>query len=398
MSLDRCVPIQRVTKTDGDGGPPGSNCATSGPDPSCSTEVVPIGTCFPPTDPPPDAPKCVNDNVSRPWPSPPPAEIGCNPVSLQVTNTAPAEDDPDQTIRLEGDVSYISGDACLPQVNLNLVVPATVATGGGTPSTSGFGYTAYQGCVRVGPGNLGQYKTPQDFYGNEPGAAAFVPKSTGEMGMNPCEDPCTARSRYGAQVAKFNLIGPLLAEIQSSEPITYHTIGGTGSFGGGGTQIPTGWKYQWVPSVCVTAANYCMPLCPEGSWTQYDTGFQYQQAYNNKENVYQKMLTPGVDLDDMLSKGYKPQPIMPGTQVLMYGYIPWGVRKEFNQNTQKYEALPNQDACECEMIWFFSEQNAFDGDCANNSTTQGVNPSMMPSRTVNSAGMFFGSPNNANRV
>ena len=394
MSLDRCIPITRVTKTDG---PPDSSCATSGPDPTCSTEVVPIGTCFPPTDPPPDSGKCVNDNVRRPWPSPPPAEIGCNPVSLQVTNSSPADDDPDQSIRLEGDVSYIAGDACLPLVNLNLVVPSAVATGGGSPSVSGFGYTAYQNCVRVGSGNTTQYKTPQDFYGNEPGATSFYPKPMGQMGLDPCEDPCTARSRYGAQVAKFNLIGPLLAEILSSEPITFHSLGAAGTFGG--TQIATGWKYQWMPSVCVTAANYCMPTCPEGSWTKYESGFQYAEAYNNKENVYQKMLTPGIDLEDMLSKGYRPQPIMPGTQVMMYGYVPWGVKKEYNPTTQKYESSPNQDTCQCDMVWFFSEQNAFDGDCANNNDPQpGLVQSMLPSRTVTSAGMFFGSPNNANRV
>lgn len=391
MSLDRCIPIQRVTRVNSPGTPPGGNCATDGPDPTCTTEVIPIGTCFPPTDSPPTSQKCVNDNVRRPWPSPPPAEIGCNPVSLQVTNSTPADDDPDQTIRLEGEVKYISEDACLPQVNLNLVVPPTIATGGGSPSVSGYGYTAYQGCVKVGPGSIGEYKTPQDFYANEPGAAAFYPVPSGQM-SGACEEECTARSRYGAQVAKFNIVGPFLAEIQSSEVITSTPIGGFG-----GPLIATGWKYQFYYSDCVTAANTCMPLCPEGSWTNYGGNLVRGPAYNIKENAYQSFLTPGVNLEDMYKKGYKPKPIMPGTQVMMYLYVPWSTQKQYNPNTQKYESVPDPQTCQCETVFFFSEQNAFDGECADQ-TQQAANPSMVPSRTINSAGMFFGSPNNADRV
>lgn len=373
MSLDKCIPITRISD---------EGCV-SGPDPTCNTGQVPIGICNPPPDNPPGG-KCVNDNIRRPWPTPPPAEIGCNPVSLQVTNSAPAEDDPDQTIRLEGDVSYISGDACLPQVQLNLVVPPTIAAGGGTPSLSGFGYTTYQNCVRVGPGSQNRYRTPQDFYGNEPGAAAFYPKPLGQMGNSPCEDPCIARSRYGAQVAKFNLIGPLLAEIQSSEPAMYHYIEGT--------EVVTAWKYRWIPSVCVLAADLCLPACEPTTWASYDTGLQYDEAWNNKENVFDGVMVPGVDLAKMLKKGYKPQPIMAGTQVLMYGWIPWGTKP-----TTTNQSGADEETCGCEMVWFFSEQVAFDGDCDQGDTVPQA-ASMLPTRTINSAGMFFGSPNNANRV
>jgi hypothetical protein len=374
MSLDKCIPIPPIT---------GPGCVSLPVSVDCDSGQIPVEICIPdPRDP--DGPKCVNDNARRPWPTPPPAEIGCNPVSLQVTNTPAAEDDPDQTIRLEGGVSYISGDACLPQVNLNLVVPPNIASGGGSPNISGFGYTTYADCARVGPTQNDRYKTPQEFFAKATGAAAFVPKTLGEMGSNACEPLCDARSRYGAQVAKFNLIGPLLAEITGSVPQTYHNIAGR--------SIATGWSYAWTPSFCVTAANMCLPACFPASWANYNTSLPYTAAWNNKEMVYDKYLTPGISLEAQVKKGYKPVPVMNGTQVLMYGWIPWGVLEG------ESGPVPNYDACQCPMVWFFSEQVAFDGDCEEGVGTDAGLTSMLPTRSITSAGMFFGSPDNANRV
>ena len=376
MSLDRCIPIPPVT---------GPGCILPTGTANCDSAQVPTGICPPPIDPDPDGPKCVNDNARRPWPTPPPAEIGCNPVSLQVTNEPTEEDDPDQTIRLEGSVTYISGDACLPQVNLNLVVPPNIASGGGSPSLSGFGYTQYGGCVRVGPVQNAKYATPQDFFSNEPGAAAFVTKPIAQMNqLGNCDEFCEARAKFGSQVAKFNLIGPILAEITGFYPTTYSSSNGV--------SFATGWRYSWTRSICVIASSQCVnAFCDVSSWTDYDVGIEYGDAWNNKENVYgfsfggfPGYLTPGINLQKQVEKGFKPVPVMAGTQVLMYGFVPWG---------------PTADACGCPITWFFSEQVAFDGDCeeGTDTGTAGVT-SMLPQRNITSAGMFFGSPENANRV
>lgn len=368
MSLDRCIPIPPVT---------GPGCVVGTGTVNCNTTQIPTSICPPPIDDGPERPTCVNDNARRPWPTPPPAEIGCNPVSLQITNKPTEEEDPDQTIRLEGSVTYISGDACLPQVNLNLVVPPNIASGGGSPNISGFGYSQYAGCVRIGPVQNPQYATPQDFFANEPGAASFVPRTVGDMNqLGECEELCDARARFGSQVAKFNLIGPILAEITGHIAATYASIEGQ--------SIAVGWQYSWNPSVCVTAAGMCLPNCFPSSWTFYNTSLTYASAWNNKEMVYNGYMTPGIDLAKQLKKGFKPTPIMVGTQVFMYAWVPWG---------------PVSNPCECPITYFFSEQVAFDGDCEDGTGagSAGVT-SMLPQRNITSAGMFFGSPENANRV
>lgn len=380
MSLDKCITVPPIT---------GPNCVTTTTTASCTgVGQMPINICPPGITPVPPA-KCVNDNIRRPWPSPPPVEIGCNPVSIQVTNTVPTEEDQNQNIRLEGNVSYIAGDACLPQMNLNLVVPPDLGAGGGSPRISGFGYTNYAGCVRVGGLSTDTYKTPQDFYGNEPGAASFYPKSQGEMGNARCEPNCTARSRFGANVAKFNLIGPMLAEIQGHGVAMSRNVGGA--------SIATGWRYAWNASVCVLASDMCLPTCGSTSWMTYNNSLLPDYAWNIKENVITGKLTPGTNLEDMVSKGYKPQPIMPGTQVLMYGWVPWGTQVSYNPTTQRWVAVADEGSCECEIVWFFSEQNSYDGECAEESSST-TSPSMLPTRKINSGGMFFGSPDNANRV
>lgn len=381
MSLDKCISTTPTT---------GPGCIA--PPVTCNSEQVPLDVCLPPPITP-NQPKCVNDNARRPWPTPPPAEIGCSPVSLQITNKPPPEDDPDQTIRLEGEVSYISGDACLPQVNLNLVVPPNIASGGGSPSITGFAYTTYAGCARIGPTQNDKYENPQEFFAKEPGAASFVPKTLSEMGDDPCEPSCSAKSRYGAQIAKFNLIGPILAQITSSTAATWTSIAGE--------IVVTGWSYDWHPAFCVTASDMCLPACPPASWTQHPSGLEYGKAWNNKEMNYFDYLTPGVSLEDQVRKGYKPAPIMAGTQVFIYGWIPWGIEppaEDPDQSSGVPDQIPDESACNCPMVWFFSEQNAFQGECREDSGTSGLAGSMMPTRSVTSAGMFFGAPDNANRV
>jgi hypothetical protein len=396
--LDSCVAITSVITP---------SCI--GPSPmDCGGGLVPILPCSPDVEIPPEI-VCVSDIARRPWPSPPPADLGCNPVSVQVTNVPPDPEDPDQSLRLEGDVSYISGDACLPKVNLKLVAPPSIIGGGGSPNQFGVGYTHYQQCVWVGPSNLTQYKTPQSFFGNEPGAAAFYPTNSTAENAEACE-ACNARSRYGGNVAKFNLIGPILVEITNSTPAAQVPLSYVASNGQAvEEQVVYAWDYEFVPSVCVVSKSQCWTGgCDPStgySWTEYENDFEGVMAHNIKENVDYGFAATiakygvGVDLIDMLQKGYTPRPIMQGTQVLLYGFVPWGTRKQYNENTQKYESVANEDTCNCAIEWFFSEQNAFRGECRNQQDpAPGELATMLPTRNVTSAGMFFGVDSNANRV
>lgn len=224
--------------------------------------------------------------------------------------------------------------------------------------------------------NDANYKTAQDFLGNEPGAALFHPRPSGEM-TYPCEDDCTYRSRYGSQIAKFNMIGPILVEIIGHREANYVNVSAEDI----SERVVYAWNYSFNVANCVIAGNQCVG-CPADSWLNYNMGLSGGTAVNIKENIEYSVptLTPGVSLADMLQKGYKPQPIMDGTQVMLYGWVPWG-----------------QNNCDCEIQWFFSEQNAFAGECRD-TTANAANPSMMPSRRISSAGMFFGSNDDANRV
>ena len=385
--LDVCIPITRVT-ADGCIGSTAVNCSVS---------ILPITPCGgDPINPP--AGKCVSDIARRPWPSPPPIGTGCSPVSISVTNTVPDVDDPDQTLRIEGDVSYISGDVCLPRVNLKLVAPPAITSGGGTPNQSGTGYSTYKPgqCIPIGPEAGTKYKTPQDFYANEPAAEGFYPSVTpGGIG---CQD-CTAKSRYGAQATKFKLIGPFLATIEEFRDAQTTPVGA----GANTVYLPFAWTYSFQPLFCVIAKDTCWEPCAlteDFDAVGADEMVGDKTAYNIKENTvfYEGKLTPGVDMEDMLKKGYKPQPIMRGTVVLMYGRVPWGTRQEYNPNTQKWVAVPEEESCDCKIVWFFDEQNAFAGDCADGTANQTPARSMLPQRNITSAGMFFGSDVNADRV
>lgn len=356
--LDKCIPITPVTVP---------SCVETTTTVSCSGSIpLPIKPC-PVTPVTPSPAKCVNDNLKRPWPSPPPIEVGCNPVSLQITNS-------DQNLRLEGNISYISEDACLPQLNLNLVVPPSVEAA--TTNLTGYGYTTYKGCSKIGPMSGAHYKTPQDFLGNEPGAAFFHPRPSGQMAYA-CEDDCTYKSLYGSQIAKFNMIGPILVEITGHYDLNYVNVSAEDV----SERVVYAWIYSFNAANCIIAGNMCFGNYGE-SWQNYNMGLSGGEAVNIKENVEYSVptLTPGVNMADMLQKGYKPQPIMNGTQVMLYGWVPWG-----------------QNNCSGNILWFFSEQNAFAGECRD-TTANEANPSMMPSRRISSAGMFFGSNDDANRV
>lgn len=398
IALDSCIPIRSVIS--------GTTCVNSG-GVSCSTEIIPIKRCGPTPGDPPDGGKCVSDIVRRPWPTPPPAEIGCNPVSLQIENTTPEEDDPDQTMRLEGDVTYVSGDACLPKVNLKLVAPPSILSGGGSPNVYGSGYNLNGICYPVGPTSDSLFKTPQQFLGNERNANLFKPTNNYQEAVSRCAESCDRRSRYGASAARFNLIGPFLASITSRQPLQQVIVTYTDENGVSRAEpITYAWRYGFFSENCVIAANACQYGCnPKNNWANYPYDFDYMQAFNIKENLENpystgdKIYGVGANLNDMLSKGYKPQPIMLGAIVLVYGYVSWGIQTNYqtNGNGTTSEADPN--TCDCPVVWFIDEQNAFDGECRETTTpATPQNLSDLPQRNVTSAGMFFGIDDNANRV
>lgn len=121
-------------------------------------------------------------------------------------------------------------------------------------------------------------------------------------------------------------------------------------------------------------------------------------VYNVKENIVtnqngDQILTPGVNLQYAVEAGLKPQPIAKGTPVMAYGWVPWGSRSITSD-------LPNggepEARCNCHIVWFIDIPNALAGICASSQTTAPI--SMLPSRKITSAGMFFGINSNANRV
>jgi hypothetical protein len=167
-----------------------------------------------------------------------------------------------------------------------------------------------------------------------------------------------------------------------------------------GKQVAWAWTYGFEFGNCVLAGNYCHPAssaCQYGVWFRNDNnlgGAGGEQCYNIKENgmdgLYYNFLTPGIDVGQLVAEGYAPQPIMPGTQVLLYGWITW---------TDGLQPETQQENCNCEIVWFFDVPNAIDGDCEDAVNPQGTQQaSMLPKRNVTSAGMFFGDGSNANRV
>jgi hypothetical protein len=379
MALDACIPITRVTN--------GENCAGEPGPISCGMPLIPVRLCDRVVDAPPDRTRCVNDIVRRPWPSPPQADVGCNPISLQVTNST---EEAVEGLELRGEVDYIGNDACLPQIKLGLFGAPNIFTriNNVTSTLSGYGYTHGGRCVRVGP-NEG-FKNSDDFFGNVYGAAAFVPVDP--LPPDPCQPPCEYKANYGGHVAKFNIIGPIMATIIGASVIRSSVIHGK--------EIAWAWQYGFEFGNCVLAGNQCYPAdsaCQEGLWFENDDdlgGAGGEVCYNIKENgmdgTYNKFLTPGVDVGQLVMEGYAPQPIMTGTPVLLYGWVTW---------TRTPNPADQDDNCACPIVWFFDVPNAIDGNCDDAIVTEGAQQaSMLPQRNVTSAGMFFGDPSNANRV
>lgn len=379
MALDACIPITRVTN--------GENCAGEPGPISCGMPLIPVRLCDRVVDPPPDRTRCVNDIVRRPWPSPPQADVGCNPISLQITNST--EEDV-EGIELRGEVDYIGNDACLPQIKLGLFGAPNIFTriNNVTSTISGYGITNGQRCVRVGPNEA--YKNSDEFFGSVYGAAGFTPVDP--LPETGCQPPCESKASYAKQVAKFNIIGPIMATIIGASVIRSTVIYGR--------EIAWAWTYGFEFGNCVQAGNYCHPAssaCQYGVWFNNDNdlgGSGGEQCYNIKENgmdgSFENRLTPGIDVAQLVYEGYRPVPIMSGTQVLLYGWVTW---------TDGLGPETQQQNCNCEIVWFFDVPNAIDGNCNDAINQQGVQQaSMLPQRNVTSAGMFFGDPSNANRV
>jgi len=359
--LDSCEVIPSIID-------PGTNTCEDRPPsyPTCQ-DLLNICLCDVPIEPPPPSTtKCVNDITKRPWPTPPPANPGCNPFTVSITNRQ--DETASSTISMRGKMNYVGGDPCLPQLDLELLTSQTFFSGGGSPSVRGWGSSLYGQISRICPESCCNYQNPQQFFAEVPGAEAFYPE---QVNCSSTFNPCDFMIRYSNHVAKFNLIGPILGEIAAHlNPInTYNNIA-------------TAWKYMWTPQNCVQAGNRCFPNCGTmlpPSQTSNLPGAGSNICYNIKENGL-SILTPGIDIMEAQSLGYLPVPIASGTQVLVYGWVPWTY------------------ACNCEIVWFVDVPNALDGDCASGTGNTSPLTSMLPTRNVTSAGMFFGSSINENRV
>lgn len=367
--LDQCSSVVSIIR-------PGTNtCAVTPPSyPSC-TDLLNICFCDRPIIPPPEPEtKCVNDITKRPWPPPPPADPGCNPFTVSITNRQ--DETANSNISLRGKVNYVGGDPCLPQLDLELLTSPTFFSGGGSPEVRGWGVSLYGRVVGICPESCPNcvYKNAQQFFAQEPGAAAFYPQN---INCSSNYNTCDFLTSYARQVAKFNLIGPILGEIQG-------TAGVRGTWNG----IPFAWEYNWSPANCVIAGNQCVS-CPSDLQPTYPNnlpGTGSNRCYNVKENLSgffnSGILTPGVDLNITVELGLKPQPLAPSTQVLLYGWVAYDPE--------------TSGGCGCPIVWFVDVPNALAGECEDN--TQQAASSMLPTRNITSAGMFFGSNNDENRV
>ena len=354
-------------------GPNSNTCTIRAEEYPLCTDLLDVCFCGPPIVEPPDIAKCVNDIVSRPWNPPPPADVGCNPVSIQISNRQ--DDTATASMALSGKISYVGGDACLPQIDLELVTKSSFFSGGGSPTVKGWGITLYGGRFMINPDNCGAYDSPEDFFANAAGAEIFIPKSN--LNCNSYLPDCEFRQAYGKLASKFSIIGPMLGTITG----TYQVIA---SYQAADESVAVAWAYNWELSNCVIAGNQCYG-CPIGGWPTYSEnlpGTGTAICYNIKENFkYEGTLTPGVDLNYTISKGLKPQPLVEGTQVLIYGLVPW----------------ESPENCNCELVWFVDVPNALAGECEE-AESSSVAESMLPTRTISSAGTFFGADSNENRV
>lgn len=388
----------------------GSNCEDNYP--SCG-ELINLCLCNVPeiTPPPsPDSAKCVNDIATRPWPPPPPANPGCNPVSVNITNRQDTSVTPSENIRLEGNIGYVGEDPCLPEINLELVTNPDFRSGGANPVARGWGV----GIHGLRPTNLSririmpkeecepgkvEFSTPQEFMAEEPGAEHFLPVDN--MGCDTSLDACLYRRQWANKVAHWGLVGPRLARVArviTSINQTTIQIQENGQFRD--ISVPYAWRYELVPVNCVIAGDLChantgcegYPYGPIAGGPNILTNLSPEvwEAYNIKENIDAvQNLSPGVNLRTAVQSGLYPQPIQENTLVMVYGWVPWGGPVDDPNNSPLTK-------CNCEIVWFFDVPNALAGTCRTDSGTEGL-ASMIPMRTVTSAGMFFGGAD-VNRV
>jgi hypothetical protein len=382
---------------------------------SCS-DIINLCLCdIPEIEPPvpPEDARCVNDIIKRPWPPPPPANPGCNPVSINVTNRQDTSVAPSENIRLQGTVGYVGEDPCLPEINLELITNPDFRSGGANPIARGWGVGMYGipnnptsiDRIRILPAEEcpdSEFNTPQDFLAEEPGAEHFLPDS--DLNCTTTLDVCEYRQAWALKVAHWGLIGPRLMEVDSygiSGQIEITVI----ENGQPKTEtVDYAWSYKLVPANCIKSGNTCLEdACrgyPFGPYYQNQTenillGMEdFDAVYNIKENLGSgniPMLSPGVNLQFAVQSGLRPQPIQKGTQVLMYGWVPWTRGDGAGNNA--YDA----EQCSCKIQWFIDVPNALAGQCRTDDNPEGLT-SMIPTRTVNSAGMFFGGAVDGARV
>jgi hypothetical protein len=348
-----------------------------GPDLDCNSSIS-ICPCPPSITPPPSSSKCVNDLTNSPWPPPPPADVGCNPFNVSVTNRQ--DETASNTISLKGKVNYVGGDPCLPQLDLELLTSPNFFAGGGAPIVRGYGVTLYGKTPSVGPNC--NYENPQQFFANEPYAVTFIPKENNEI----CPQPagCELQKVYSRAAARFNIIGPILGKIvgrTASQSIMIEN-----------EEITYAWRYTWTPGNCVESGNTCIGGCPVELPNESSAdlrGAQSDTCWNIKENLSDPFssspqLNPGVHLKTAVKLGLKPQPIAYDTLVLIYGLVP-----DWNSGNN----------CNCEINWFFDVPNALAGECKDPEEDEALQAtSLLPSRKISSAGMFFGVDVYENRV
>lgn len=417
--LDPCSQISTIAAD------PSNKCDNSVPT-SCSDL---INLCLCQTDPP-ESPgnidsKCVNDIITRPWAPPPPTNPGCNPLSISITNK---QDDsgsvsPDN-IKLKGSVNYVGKDPCLPELNLELITNPTFFRGGGAPVSRGWG-VSYHSAPNInnfrilpeGCPNQNTYSDPQSYFANVPGADNFLPQPS-SFDCNTPLDVCKYRRAWAEKFAPTGLIGPYLMKVYNWDVYKSVTIDGA--------SIPYAWKYtltKWADPTSGNDGFYDPPCHGLTAWPGYRAGYSNQNweavdallpglygdvsgppglhrftAYNIKENLnsfysdFGATLSPGTDLLRAFRLGFLPQPILQETYVLMYGKVPWASLGYFINDNTGEPTQEHYDICnQCKINWFIDIPNAFMGQCPEGLTDGATAPnSMIPTRTVKSAGMFFG--------
>lgn len=413
----------------------GANCSPGDSYPSCE-EAINICLCTPCLRPPPDSDSatCVNDIIKRPWPPPPPANPGCNPFSVFVTSrqdpTVPAT----ENIRLEGEVNYVGNDPCLPELKLDLLVNPDFRAGGAAPVARGWGISRAGvpvdlNRIRVFPNQIGGndctlFDTPQDFLANGVGAEGFLPVSdldcTTPFGNCDSADPAARRrflkyrQSWDNKITKWGLIGPKLARVVSSEPITEAVLVV------GQRNIQYAWNYtvqviDWntiendlFEDMGHTSCNFSggnLPkddTMPGGSSPSNipnldgDGGGRYSKVKNIHETLTVDggvtRLGYGAPITDTDCPQI-PLRIPKDSFILLYGAVPSAYN--FNSTADADLDAITADQCKCKIRWFFVAQNYLKTETT---TTPEVGFSILPSRKVTSAGMFFGIDTDENRV